>query len=152
MVVSFSPSGTHESTGWLSASAMLLSGSQSCGSTLASAQQIRCSISLTTRTGLAMPSLYHNIRMQEQTFLTWTTQMKSAGKLSRFPAWRKWMPYLETSATRTLLFTRFFLDELKSLNTTFLATFPFFFPLVLESNRSHAPTQRCHQLWGTQSH
>lgn len=75
---------------------------------------------------LLMLALYHNIRMQEQTFLTWTTQMKSSGKWSRFPAWRKWMPHLETSAARTLLFTRFFLHELRSLNTMFLATFPFF--------------------------
>lgn len=53
VVVCFSSSATHKSAGFLSAFATLLSGLQSCGSTLASAQQIRCSISNTTRTGLA---------------------------------------------------------------------------------------------------
>ena len=146
MVVYFSPSTTHESTDFLSAPAMLLSGSQSCGSTLASAQQIRCSIGHTERT-----AHYHNIRMQEQTLLTWTTQMKSAGKWSRFPAWRKWMPHLETTATRTLLFAVFFTWIQKSKYHVF-GYFSFFSPLVLESNSAYAPTQRCHWLWGTWSH
>lgn len=43
---------------------------------------------------LLMLTRCNNIRVQEQTFLTWTTQMKSAGNWSRFPAWRKWMPHL----------------------------------------------------------
>lgn len=71
--VCFSPLATYQSSGFLSALAMLLSGSQSCGSTLASAQQLRCSTRNTSRTALA-DALYCNIRLQEQTFLAWTTQ------------------------------------------------------------------------------
>lgn len=69
----FSPSATYESSGFLWALETLLSGSQSCGSTSAPAQQLRCSIRNTSRTALA-DDLYCNIHLQEQTFLAWTTQ------------------------------------------------------------------------------
>lgn len=124
---------------------MLLSGSQGCGSTLASAQQLRCSIRNTSRTALS-DALYCNIHLQEQTFLTWTIQMIPVGKWSRLPVCRKWMAHLETSATGTLLYTRFYF-----MWTHILGQFSLFFPLVLESNSASDPTQCCHWLWGTQS-
>lgn len=132
--VCFSPSATYQSSGFLSASAMLLSGSQSSGSTLASAQQLRCSIRNTSRTAPA-DAVYCNIHLQEQTFLTWTIQRKAAGKWSRPTAWRKWMPHLETSATGTLLYTRFYF-----MWTHAFGQFSLFCPLVLESNSASDPS------------
>lgn len=107
-MVCFSPSATHESAGFLAAPAMLLSESQTVGPLWLLPNRLGVAPVTLQELVLLILTLYHNIRMQEQTFLTWTTQMKSAGKWSRFPAWRKWMPHLETSATRTLLFTSFF--------------------------------------------
>lgn len=111
---------------------MLLSGSQGCGSTLASAQQLRCSIRNTSRTALS-DALYCNIHLQEQTFLTWTIQMIPVGKWSRLPVCRKWMAHLGTSATGTLLYTRFYF-----MWTHILGQFSLFFP-------SCAGKQQC--LW-----